>query len=65
MRPDGGQEELVRTESREDEVLRVYAARDAFAAVRGHGLERIYADLKRREAGSRLRRVKARPLVRA
>jgi len=45
MRPDGGPEELVRTESREDEILReVYAARDAFAA--DHDLDRIYADLK-------------------
>lgn len=41
----------------EDEVLReVYAARDAYAAEHGYDLDRIYADLKRREAGSRLRR---------
>ena len=41
----------------EDEVLReVYAARDAYAAEQGYDLDRIYADLKRREAGSRLRR---------
>lgn len=50
----------------EDEVLReVYATRDAYAAEHGYDLDRIYADLKRREAGSRVRRVKARPLARA
>lgn len=41
----------------EDAVLReVYAARDAYAAEHGYDLDRIYADLKRREAKSRLRR---------
>jgi hypothetical protein len=48
-----------------DEVLReVYAARDAYAAEHGYDLDRIYADLKLREASSRLRRTKARPLAR-
>ncbi len=42
----------------EDEVLReVYAVRDAYAAEHGYDLDRIYADLKRREAHSRLRRL--------
>jgi hypothetical protein len=41
----------------EDEVLRgVYAMRDAYAAEHGYDLDRIYADLKHREAKSRLRR---------
>ncbi len=35
----------------EDEVLReVHAVRDAYAAEHGYDLDRIYADLKRREA---------------
>jgi hypothetical protein len=50
----------------EDEVLReVYAARDAYAAEHGYDLDRIYADLKQREANSRLRRVNEGPLARA
>ena len=49
----------------EDDVLReIYAARDAYAAEHGYDLDRIYADLKRREATSRLRKVNARPLAR-
>lgn len=40
----------------EDEVLReVYAIRDAYAAEHGYNLDRIYADLKLRQATSRLR----------
>jgi hypothetical protein len=49
----------------EDEVLReVYAVRDAYAAECGYDLKRIYADLKRREASSRLQREPA-PLAEA
>ena len=41
----------------EDEVLReVYTVRDAYAAEHGNDLDRICADLKHREAKSRLRR---------
>lgn len=41
----------------EDEVLReVYAVRDTYTAEHGYDLDRIYADLKRREAVSGLRR---------
>ena len=44
----------------EDEVLReVYAVRDAYAAEHGYDLDRIYGDLKRREAASGLRRAAA------
>ena len=43
----------------EDSVLRqLYAERDKYAAQLGFDLERIFADLKRREAKSRLRRSK-------
>ena len=50
----------------EDEVLReVYTARDAYAAEHGYDLDRIYADLKHREANSRLRRANEGPLARA
>ena len=39
----------------EDEVLRgVYATRDAYASEHGYDLDRIFADLIRREASSRL-----------
>ena len=50
----------------EDEVLReVYSRRDAYAAEHGYDLDRIYADLKHREAGSHLRRTIARPPAQA
>jgi hypothetical protein len=40
----------------EDPILRdVYIARDEYAAEHGYDLDRIYADLKRREANSFLR----------
>jgi hypothetical protein len=40
----------------EDEVLRdVYATRDDYGAEHGYDLDRIYADLKQREAKSPLR----------
>ncbi len=41
----------------EDEVLReAYATRDEYAAEHGYDLDRIYADLKQREANSLLHR---------
>ena len=59
-RPSAPRKSLCEQKPWEDEVLReVYAARDAYAAEHGYDLDRIYADLKRREASSRLRRVKA------
>ena len=43
----------------EDKVLReVYAVRDSYAAQHGFDLEKIYADLKRRELKSKIRRTK-------
>ena len=49
----------------EDEVLReVFTVRDAYAAEHGYDLDRIYADLKQREAKSRLRRTNEVPLAR-
>ena len=48
----------------EDEVLReVYATRDAYAAEHGYDLDRIYADLKRREANSLMRQHNDEPLA--
>jgi hypothetical protein len=45
----------------EDEVLRqLYADRDKYAAELDFDLDRIFADLKRREAKSQLRRTQAR-----
>ena len=50
----------------EDDVLReVYAVRDAYAAEHGYDLDRIYADLRRREASSRLQRANTHPSPRA
>ena len=44
----------------EDEVLRdLYAIRDDYSAEHGYDLDRIYADLKRREANSLLRQSSA------
>ena len=58
-RPSAPRKSLSEHKPWEDEVLReVYATRDAYAAEHGYDLDRIYADLKRREAGSRLRRVR-------
>ena len=63
-RPSASQKSLCEQKPWEDEVLRqVYAERDAYAAAHGYDLDRIYADLKRREAGRRLRQAK--PLTRA
>jgi hypothetical protein len=61
-RPSAPRKSLCEQRPWEDEVLReVYAARDAYAAEHGYDLDRIYADLKHREAGSHLRRTTARP----
>jgi hypothetical protein len=64
--PSAPRKSLCEEKTWEDKVLReVYAVRDAYAAELDYDLDRIYADLKRREARSRLRRVEARPLTRA
>ncbi len=48
----------------EDEVLReAYATRDEYAAKHGYDLDRIYADLKQREANSLLHRFSGEHLV--
>ena len=47
----------------EDEVLR-HAERDKYAAELGFDLDRIFADLKRREAKSHMRRSKTPPQTR-
>ncbi len=48
----------------EEEVLRqVYAVRDEYAAEHDHNLDKIYEDLKRREAGSTLIRSTSQPLA--
>lgn len=50
----------------EDEVLqKVYAERDTYAAELGYDLENIYADLKRREAKSLIRRETVGPVHRS
>ena len=43
----------------------VYAVRDSYAAEHDYNLDQIYADLKRREASSDLRRSDSRPLTKA
>ena len=59
--PSAPRKSLYEQKPWEDEVLRdVCATRDAYAAEHGYDLDRIYADLKRREAGSHLRRTKQR-----
>jgi hypothetical protein len=64
-RPSVHRKSLSEQKPWEDEVLRdVYAERDAYSAEHGYNLDRIYADLKRRESNSRLRRVNEGPLVR-
>ena len=46
----------------EDEILRqLYAERDKYAAELGFDLDRIFADLKRRQDKSRMRRTKVNP----
>ena len=65
-RPSVPRKNLSEQKPWEDEVLRdVYAERDAYAAEQGYDLDRIYADLKRRESKSRLHRVNEDPLVSA
>jgi hypothetical protein len=65
-RPSVPRKSLSEQKPWEDEVLReVYATRDAYAAEHGYDLDRIYADLKHREATSRLRRTREGPLARA
>lgn len=62
-RPSAPRKSLCEQNPWQDEILReVYAVRDAYAAEHGYDLDRIYADLKRREALSRLPRAEARPL---
>lgn len=63
-RPSAHRKNLFEKGPSEDEVLReVYANRDAWTKEHGYDLDRIYGDLKRREAESRLRRAEPRPFV--
>lgn len=63
-RPSAHRKNLPEKDPWEDEVLReVYANRDAWANEHGYDLDRIYRDLKRLEAESRLRRAEPRPFV--
>lgn len=54
-----------RSRGETERLQEVFAARDAYAADHGYDLYRICADLKHREAGSRLLLVKGHPLARA
>jgi hypothetical protein len=65
-RPSVRRTSLSEQKQGEDEVLQaVYAERDSYAAEHGYDLDQIYADLKRREARSDLRRSDWRPLTQA
>ena len=65
-RPSVRRKSLSEQKPWEDEVLQaVYAERDSYAAEHGYDLDQIYADLKRREASSDLRRSDSRPLAKA
>ena len=65
-RPSVRRKSLSEPKPWEDEVLQeVYAVRDSYAAEHGYTLDQIYADLKRREANSDLRRSDSRPLAKA
>jgi hypothetical protein len=56
-RPSARAKNSFRNKPWEDEVLRqLYAERDKYAAEFGFDLDRIFADLKSREAKSRMRR---------
>ncbi len=65
-RPSVRRKSLSEQKPGEDKVLQaVYAERDSYAAEHGYDLDKIYADLKRREASSDLRRSDSGPLAEA
>ena len=65
-RPSVRRKSLSEQKPEGEEVLQaVYAERDSYAAEHGYDLDRIYADLKRREASSDLSRSDSRPLAKA